>query len=102
MKLTQIQNKVKMLLTELNMLILQFVVLMFFFTIFFSFTYLEDVFFTIFTIITLSMSLCFCPLSLLAVAVVEFPLVWLVNNDGEYVMGMLSETSSLFDDEDLY
>ena len=35
-----------------------------------------------------------------AVTVVEFPLVWLVNNDGEYVMGMLSETSSLFDDED--
>ena len=35
-----------------------------------------------------------------AVTMVEFPLVWLVNNDGEYVMGMLSETSSLFDDED--
>ena len=34
------------------------------------------------------------------VTVVEFPLVWLVNNDAEYVMGMLSETSSLFDDED--
>ena len=45
------------------------------------------------------MSLCFCPLSMLAVAVVEFPLVWLVNNDSEYVMCMVSETSSLFDEE---
>ena len=43
--------------------------------------------------------LCFCPLSMLAVAVVEFPLVWLVNNDSEYVMCMVSETSSLFDEE---
>ena len=34
MKFTQIRNKVKMLLTELNMLILQFVVLIFLFTIF--------------------------------------------------------------------
>ena len=46
------------------------------------------------------MSLCFCPLSLLPVAVVEFPLVWLVSNDSEYVMGMVSETSSLFDEEE--
>ena len=44
MKFTQIRNKVKMLLTELNMLILKCVILMFFFTKFFSFTYL-DVFF---------------------------------------------------------
>ena len=100
MKLTQIRNKVKMLLTELNMLILQFVVLMFFFYNIFQFYVFRRCFFTIFTVITLSMSLCFCPLSLLVVVVVEFPLVWLVNNDGEYVMGMLSETSSLFDDED--
>ena len=34
MKFTQIRNKVKMLLTELNMLILQFVVLIFLLTIF--------------------------------------------------------------------
>ena len=34
MTFTQIRNKVKMLLTELNMLILQFVVLIFLFTIF--------------------------------------------------------------------
>ena len=97
MKFTQIRNKVKMLLTELNMLILKCVILMFFFTKFFSFTYLDVFFFTIFP---LSMSLCFCPLSLLPVAVVEFPLVWLVSNDSEYVMGMVSETSSLFDEEE--
>ena len=34
MKFTQVRNKVKMLLTKLNMLILQFVVLIFLFTIF--------------------------------------------------------------------
>jgi len=36
-----------------------------------------------------------------AVAVVQFPLVRLGNNDGEYVMGIVSEMSSLFDDENL-
>ena len=46
MKFTQMRNEVKMLLTELNMLFLKFVVLMFlFFALFFSFTYLQDFFF---------------------------------------------------------
>ena len=58
MKFTQMRNEVKMLLTELNMLFLKFVVLMFlFFALFFSFTYLQDFFFTIFTIFTLCISL---------------------------------------------
>ena len=66
----------------------------------FQFYVFRCFFFTIFTIFPLSMSLCFCSLSLLPVAVVEFPLVWLVSNDSEYVMGMVSETSSLFDEEE--
>ena len=45
MKLTQIRNKVKMLLTELNMLILQFVVLMFFFYNIFQFYVFRRCFF---------------------------------------------------------
>ena len=47
MKFTQIRNKVKMLLKELNIRILQFVVI--FYNIY-GFTYLQDVCFTIFTI----------------------------------------------------
>ena len=58
MKFTQMRNEVKMLLTELNMPFLKFVVIMFlFFALFFSFTYLQDFFFTIFTIFTLCISL---------------------------------------------
>ena len=63
MKFTQMRNEVKMLLTELNMLFLKFVVLMFlFFALFFSFTYLQDLFLQY----SHCVSLCICPLFLSA------------------------------------
>ena len=66
MKFTQMRNEVKMLLTELNMLFLKFVVLMFlFFALFFSFTYLQD-FFLQYLQYSHCVSLCICPLFLSA------------------------------------
>ena len=57
MKFTQMRNEVKMLLTELNMLFLKFVVLMFLcFALFFSFTYLQDFFYNIYNIHTVYLS----------------------------------------------
>ena len=58
MTFTHIRNKVKMLLTEQKMLILQFVVLMFF-TIFTVLRIYKMFFFTVFTICTRSGY--FCP-----------------------------------------
>ena len=53
MNFTHIRNKVKMLLTEQKMLILQFVVLIFF-TIFTVLRSYKMIFFTVFTIFTRS------------------------------------------------
>ena len=63
MNFTHIRNKVKMLLTEQKMLILQFVVLIFF-TIFTVLHIYKMFFFTLFTIFTRSRN--FCPVFLLS------------------------------------
>ena len=63
MNFTHIRNKVKMLLTEQKMLILQFVVLIFF-TIFTVLRIYKMFFFTVFTICTRSGY--FCPVFLLS------------------------------------
>ena len=63
MNFTHIGNKVKMLLTEQKMLILQFVVLIFF-TIFTVLSIYKMFFFTVFTICTRSGY--FCPVFLLS------------------------------------
>ena len=63
MNFTHIRNKVKMLLTEQKLLILQFVVLMFL-TIFTVLRIYKVFFFTVFTICTRSAY--FCPVFLLS------------------------------------
>ena len=64
MNFTHIRNKVKMVLTEQKMFILQFVVLIFF-TIFTVYTFTRCFFLTLVTIFTMSGYFCFVFCSLL-------------------------------------